>query len=260
MKTMMKRKDSMVLGSVCLVAGAVFTAATPAQADVIAFDNFDYPDGSLVPNGGWANHAGTLGTLLVSGGQAMVQHGLPLGEDASLAFASVPGMIFYGINFMVADLGHPYGGTDNEYFAHFRNGFDFSARLDVVEGVGGGDFSVGIATGESTADQIWPTDLSFGVTYRAVVGYDQDANLAQLWIDATLFTDPSILGDDLPDPGDSVTSFALRQSTSSQNELIRVDGLVIGTTFDDVVHQIPAPASLALLGLAGLVGTRRRRA
>ena len=32
MKTMMTRKDSMVLGSVCLVAGAVFATATPAQA------------------------------------------------------------------------------------------------------------------------------------------------------------------------------------------------------------------------------------
>ena len=259
MKTMMTRKDSMVLGSVCLVAGAVFAAATPAQADVIAFDNFGYPDGSLVPNGGWAHHSGNSGDLLVSGGQVMVQHGVP-SEDANLAFAPVPGMIFYGINFMVADLGHPYSGTDNEYFAHFRTGFDFSARLDVVEALGGGDFSVGIASDESVADTIWPADLSFGVSYRAVVGYDQDANIAMLWIDATVFTDPSILGEDRPDPGDSVTSFALRQSDSSENELIRVDGLVLGTTFEDVVSKIPAPASLALLGLAGLVGTRRRRA
>ncbi len=258
MKTMMTRKDSMVLGSVCLVAGVIFAVATPAQADVIAFDNFDYPDGSLVPNGGWANHSGVLGDLLVSGGQVMVQHGVP-SEDANLAFAPVPGMIFYGINFMVPDLGHPYAGFDNEYFAHFRTGLDFSARLDVVEGFFGGDFSVGIATGDSTADAILPVDLSFGVTYRAVVGYDQDANLAQLWIDASVITDPFILGEDRPDPGDSVVSFALRQSTSSQNELIRVDGLVIGTTFEDVVHPIPAPASLALFGLAGLVGTRRRR-
>ncbi len=260
MKTMMTTKDSMVLGSVCLVAGAVFAVATPAQADVIAFDNFEYPDGSLVPNGGWANHSGTPGDLLVSGGQVLVQHGVP-SEDAHLAFTPVPGMVFYGINFSVADLGHPYSGTDNEYFAHFRTEpFDFSARLDIVEAPRGGDFSVGIASDESVADAIWPADLSFGVSYRAVVGYDQDANIAMLWIDATLFTDPSILGEDRPDPGDSVASFALRQADSSENELVRVDGLVLGTTFEDVVFKIPAPASLALLGLAGLVGPRRRRA
>ncbi len=259
MKTMMTRKDSMVLGSVCLVAGAVFAAATPAQADVIAFDNFDYPDGSLVPNGGWANHAGTPGDLLVSGGQVMVQHGFP-SEDAHLAFTRVSGMVFYGINFSVADLGHPYSGTDNEYFAHFRGGpFDFSARLDIVEAPDGGDFSVGIASDESTADAIWATDLSYGVVYRAVVGYDQDANIAQLWIDATLSTDPSILGEDRTDPGDTVVSFALRQSDSSMNELVRVDGLVIGRSFEDVVVVVPAPASLVLLGLGGLAGARRRR-
>ena len=39
-----------------------------ANAEMIVFDNFDYPDGPLVPNGGWANHSGTVGDLLVVGG------------------------------------------------------------------------------------------------------------------------------------------------------------------------------------------------
>ena len=229
-----------------------------ANAQVIRFDNFDYVNGPLVPNGGWANHSGTPGDLLVSSGRVVVQHGVP-SEDANLAFTPVPGTVYYGINFSVPDLGAPYSGTDNEYFAHFRTEpFDFSARLDVVEALGGGDFSVGIASDESVADAIWPVDLSYGVFYRAVVGYDQDDNLAQLWIDATLPTDPSIFGENRPDPGDSVGSFALRQSDSSMNEAVLVDGLVIGNSFRDVVNVVPGPASLILLGLGGLALIRRR--
>ena len=95
---------------------------------------------------------------------------------------------------------------------------------------------MGIATTAGTADATWATDLTFGTTYRAVVRYDQDANIAELWIDAVLETDTSILGADETDPGDAVDSFALRQSDSNLNETVYVDNLCVGTTFADVVN------------------------
>jgi len=205
-----------------------------SYGQVIVFDDFDYADGSLVGNGTWANHSGTSGDLLVSSGQVRVQHGIP-SEDANIPFSSVSGTIYYGIDFTVEDQGAPISGSDNEYFAHFKDsGFNFAARLDIVPPSSGGDFSVGIASDQSTADAIWATDLTYGVTYRAVVEYNQDTNIAKLWIDATLESDTSITGEDRADPGDTIVQFALRQSDSDLNESILVDNLFVGNNFSDV--------------------------
>ncbi len=192
---------------------------------------FSYPDGSLVGNSDWETTSGNAGDLLVTSGQITVQHGTP-SEDVALPFTAVTGDLFYSFDMSIADLGSPYSGTDNEYFAHFR-GVDntFLARLDVVPPSGAGDFSLGIATNASTAEATWATDLLYGTVYRVTVRYDQDTNIAQLWVDAASETDTSILGLDGTDPGEVIASFAFRQSDSSLNEGIVVDNLIISETF-----------------------------
>jgi hypothetical protein len=218
-----------------ILAIAALFVASGVSAAVLVSDTFSYPDGSLVGNGGWASHSGTLGDLLVAGGEVVVQHGAP-SEDANVEFAPTGGgNVYYGIDFMVANLGAPYSGSDNEYFAHFKviAANASPARRAVFWACGGGDFSVGIASDESTADATWPADLSYDVVYRAVVRYDQDANIAELWIDPSSSADPSILGEDRADPGDAVDSFALRQSDSTPNETVIVDNLIVSDTFED---------------------------
>jgi len=206
---------------------------------VITSDDISYPDGSLVGNGSWVNHSGTAGDMLVASGQVVVQHGTP-SEDANIPFTAA-GVIYFGLDFSVDDLGAPYnpansaGGNTNdfEYFAHFKDGgFGFRARLDIVPPSGAGDFSVGISSSTSTAQATWATDLTYGVTYRAVVKYDQTSGLAQLWIDP----DPSDEGGSTSisgtaDGATTIESFALRQSDSSENETVRVDNIVIGSSF-----------------------------
>ena len=226
-----------------------FLISSISFGQVLGQDGFAYSDGSLVPNGGWASTGGTSGDLLISSGMAVVQHGTP-SEDVNLPFTPVSGNIYYALDFSVDDLGAPYdpakdlggsgGPNDFEYFAHFKVGFDFSARLDIVAPTGGGDFSVGIASDQGTADAVWATDLTYGVTYRAIVRYDQDNNIAELWIDASVEGDTSIMGADQPNPGDSVAGFSLRQSDSSENETIRVDNLMVGQSFNDVLVFVPS--------------------
>jgi len=199
---------------------------------VLVSDDFTYSDGSLVGNGAWANHSGTAGDLLVASGQVVVQHGTP-SEDANLAWTPVAGVIYFGIDFSVSS-GSAIPGTDNEYFAHFKDsGFGFRGRLDVVPGTGGGDYTVGISSSTSTAQAIWATDLTFGNTYRATVSYDQDSGLATLWIDASTSGDTSISG--TADGATVIESFALRQSDSDNNETVTVDNLIVAQSFAETL-------------------------
>ena len=103
-----------------------------ANGNILLTENFDYMDGSLVGNGTWANHSGNPGDLLVSGGQAVVQHGTP-SEDANVSFASVAsGILTANFDIIVND-DEPIIAGDEEYFAHFRRdgSFEFLSRVDV---------------------------------------------------------------------------------------------------------------------------------
>jgi len=195
---------------------------------VILSEGFSYADGSLVGNGGWARESGNAGDFQVTSGQAVVQHGAP-SEDVKLPFSSVEGDLYVGFDFSVDDLGAPYSGSDNEYFAHL----DFKAKMDIVPPSGSGDYSVGIASVSSSADATWDSDLTFGTVYRAIIKFDQTTGTAQLWIDPATSSDASISGVDTS--AFSVGEFELRQSDSSENETVRVDDLMIGETFNDVL-------------------------
>lgn len=203
------------------------------------YDTFDYADGPLVGNSEWqVTGSSSSDDLLVTSGQALVQHGTP-SQDVNLPFASVTGDLFYAFDMTVVDPGGPIAGTDNEYFAHFKDsGFGFSARLDIVPPSGAGDYTLGIATSAGSADATWATDLSYGTTYRVTVRYDQDANFAELWVDASSESDTSILGADEDDMNaDIIEAFAFRQSDSDLNEGILVDNLAITESFAETLSN-----------------------
>ncbi len=210
------------------------TLFSPVCTPLPISEDFSYADGSLTDNSLWSGFSGTDGDLMVTSGQALVQHGTP-SEDAQIEFASISGDIYYSFDFTVVDPGAPIPGDDNEYFALFKDsGFGYTGRLDIVppSDAASGDFSIGIATDNSTADAVWASDFTFGTTYRATVKYDQIANVAQLWIDASSESDTSISGADLDDvSARTIVAFALRQSDSNSNEGILVDNLRIGSTF-----------------------------
>lgn len=217
-----------------------------SYGQVILAEGFSYADGSLVPNGGWTSFGGTAGDFMVSSGEAVVQHGTP-SEDVRYSFSAITGDVFVAFDFSVDDLGAPYatGNSDFEYFAHFN----FRAQLDIVPPTGAGDYSIGVSSDANTAEAVWATDLTFGTKYRAVMRFNQDTGTATLWIDPTADTDTSIVGTD--DGAFSVTSFDLRQSDSVENETVRIDNLMIGHSFSDVlVFSVPSDPAISIGGIA----------
>ena len=216
---------------------AISTFNTYQTQTLPIIEDFEYPDGSLSDIPSWNSFSGTPGDLLVSSGQAVIQHGTP-SEDVNITFGSGTGDVFYALDFTVVDPGGIITGDDFEYFVVLKDDdFNYRARLDVAEALNGGDFTIGISTEASTADEVWATDLSYGTTYRATVRFNQESNTSELWIDATASTDTSILGLDGTDPGTTVTQFALRQSDSSLNESILIDNLTISQTFNETLSS-----------------------
>ncbi|WP_053002259.1 T9SS type A sorting domain-containing protein [Kordia jejudonensis] len=195
---------------------------------ILIDEDFDYPNGSLVGNGTWASHSGAgTNAIQVSSGEISMLHGSGVREDVNIPFTSTSTVKYAGFDITVTN-GAAISGTDNEYFAHF-NSTGFRARIDVVPPTGAGDFRIGIASNSSTAEATWATDLTFGVTYRIVVRYDETSGQSQLWIDPSLESDTSILGSATSPT--AVTSFCFRQSNSSSDETITVDNLIVSENF-----------------------------
>jgi PEP-CTERM motif len=236
----------------CIAVLTVVVAA--ANAGIIADDNFNRPDGSLVgtvptpgPGGVWTSHSGTLGDLLISSGQAIVQHGVP-SEDAHTQFVDVTsGVITADLDVTVNDDTQITAG-DSEYFAHFMTdgSFNFTSRLYVVPAnTPGNDYTLGLSTSSGGFTETFPTDFTYGDQIHVSLTYDFGAGLSSLTVGATTITS-SVVGSET-----LLNSFALRQSDSINNETISVDNLV--------VSSVPEPTTLALmfLGVACLAVRRR---
>lgn len=226
--------------------------AAAAQATTFVNETFSYPDGPLAGNGGWTVHSGAGGGVLaVSSGQAIVAQGSGSREDCNVPLGVTMGA---GQTFYAAfDFSNANDAT-TVYFAHFMStATTFTGRAFITTPASGGDYRIGLSD-TSTLNVSWPSDLTFGTTYRAVIRYDFDTKTSTLWVNPTVESDPSITAAagaaSLP-----VNAFGLRQAGTTSTQT--VDNLVIGTSFGEVV---PTPGALALLGLGGLVTARRRRA
>lgn len=236
--------------SLTLMCGMVVLAFSPAGAATLKTDNFAYPDGNLVGNGDWANHSGTGSFIQVVSEEVVLQHGGGSREDANTGFtAQTTGVLTADFDITVlAEQTIGTNGTDFEYFAHFftDGDFNFRSRLDVVAPTTGGDYTLGISSGSSTAEANLPTDFSFGSVVPVSISFDLNSGIGSLTAGGN-----TVSGIDTF-LSESLDRFALRQSTSSENEMITVDNLVIS--------QVPEPATflLVLAGLMVIAAVRRR--
>lgn len=232
----------------------ILAAATCAHATVYFNEPFDYANGNLTSNPEWSTHSGTAGQIQVDSQTIVIKDSQSEDANRQIGTTITAGSIFGGFDFSVT-APSPASGSDFEYFASFGNGTsDFTSRMDITAAGDTGDFRVGISGTSGEAQATWPTDLTYGTTYRAMIGYNRDNGISTLWIDPATEGSSSIVS--LADTND-VTGFYFRESNSSVNETIVVDNLIVASTFDEAL-PVPEP-SIALLGGFGLLGLIRRR-
>lgn len=247
----------MKLSTVAIAAIAGFCLSLPQLNADLVNDNFDRPDGPLTgtsptpgPGGVWTTHSGTTEQTQIVGGEVEIFQSGVSSEDTHTLFAGQStGGLFASFDVRV-DAAAPITGGDYEYFAHFftEGSFNFRSRLDVVEGTQGGDYTFGISSISGTAEATFGSDFNFGDTVNVTIGFDLDSGIGSLTIGGTTINATGIA------LGETLDSFAFRQSNSSSDETIFVDNLRVYAS-----AAIPEPSSLGIIGLVGIAGLVRRR-
>jgi hypothetical protein len=116
------------------------------------------------------------------------------------------------------------------------------ARVGVLGPGGGGNFRFAINADNSNigAGAIWPSDLAFDTTYRAVISFDASNAQSRLWIDPANEMSASVLhtGDPLS-IGTILNRIVLRQHTDYSGKQF-IDNVVVATTFGEALNPEPS--------------------
>ena len=243
------------------IIGLAAVTLAGAQAAILIQDNFP-TNGALVgttPSTGgiWQLLSGTPGSLLVSGNALQINTANT--EDAESDFAASQTVNLFS-SFSL-NMSATLPTTAGEYFASYRDGTGYDGRIFALRPTGTaiGKFRLGISNAAAASFVNWASDLDTGTSYQIVTRFTQGVGASDfitLWVNPTDISSTSI-STDAADLGASLTAFAFRQAGSSGNA--GIDGLVVATTFAEV---IPEPSTSLLIGLGSafmLWNLRRRR-
>lgn len=261
-----------------LIAAASLPLAT--QAAIIATEDFNYTDGSVVGQTGgtgwnyertnepgapaqtasnWNNafgaHSITTGALVTNNGGVLREFGgITEGTGSTSneregAFRA-SGTMFFSTTISFAAMS-PEG--QNQWAGVSSYDFGSERIFFGMPGQTGATRFFGIAAPGFGADTIGTIPVTAGTTYTIVGMLDFDNDLLGLWVN--------------PDGSDSSSSYDVSKAYAGTNwssalrfasgTAVTWDNVVVGTTFSDVV---PEPASpLLALGSAGILILLRRR-
>lgn len=234
------------------IASALFSlglaafAATPSMATVLMFEPFSYPNGSLVPNGGWATYSGAGTDLQVSSGRA-TGTSLNAPDDHRL-FTAQPAT---AKTYACFDVIIPAVAAQPKaiYFAELKDAgaTNIVSRVYVLP-LSSGGWTFGISHSSTSATvgvTPWTVPLSYGVNYHLVINYDPTAHTSTLWVNPATESSPSVTDTNAAIASLAVAGFGLRQSgtastlpaspayTGTADWGYSVDNVGVGTTFID---------------------------
>lgn len=255
------------------VAMLVVTAA-PARGALHVEENFGYSAATnLVGQGGWAQTGSTATNplqvqapgLTLAGYASTSGNAVALGasgQDANLAFLPTvfTGSVYYAFLVQVTS-----AQTPGDYFIHLCHTpasiSGFYGKVWCRKDTASAAIAFGITKGSNVAADVLWTGYSYatGTTYLCVVKYtfhggSNTDDVVDLWVAPAIGSpEPSpdlTRSDGAADPYAPLGTVNVRQGTASNAATLAVDGIRLGTTWDEVVNgAIAAPVALSATGV-----------
>jgi len=216
-------------------SSAVFPLLVTASTNVLFYDPFDYPNGSLLTNSAflWGHRSGVFGQAQVTNGKLQVTTDQTEDVVAPLIggpYARSNNTVLYA-SFKMTFVTLPRIAPG--LFAHFSDGSVLRGRIyagtsNTIEG----NFRLFIANGSNTNTLI-PALLSTNVTYTVVTRYDIDAASTTVWLNPTAETDHGVTAIDAQSAS-PIASYGFRQD-GDLGATVLVDDLRVGLSFTSVL-------------------------
>jgi hypothetical protein len=234
-------------------ATSVFPLMVVPATNVIFYDPFTYPNGSLLTNSAflWGNRSGTVGQCQVTNGQLLVVGAT--GEDVVGALIGGPyarsnSTVLYAA-FKATFLTLPKSTPG--YFASFANGSTLRGRIFAgTTNAAPGSFQVLVANGSDTNTTAVAADLSTNTTYTLVTRYNIDSASTTLWLNPAAEGDPGVTASDTQ-TAVSIASYGFRQDASF-GATVLVDDMRVGLSFAAVTGTTatatPIPLKMQRIG------------
>lgn len=248
--------------SMIAAVAAVAGVAAVANATILYSTDFNaptYSDGALIGQDSWVLTNSTINPLAVSNAGTNGTVALTTtGQDARRAFTALAPVDGESI-FLSATFTMTAAQANGDYFIHLGNDTATVFHARVYAKSSGSGFVMAMGTSAGTATY-GTTELPFNTPITMVARYDFVDGLAN--DTGALFINPANIygiGDTAYVAATTVgtdatlmSSVSLRQGSATNAPTVSVDALS--------VYIIPTPGTVALMGLAGLVAGRRRRA
>lgn len=246
------RKIAIALLALGLAAS--FAVTTASAAALPLSETFSYPDGNLVPNGGWANFSGAVTDVQVVSARA-VGFG-PNANDDHVAFTAQLLTVKTYACFLVKIPAIAAAPKPIYFFAMKDGGTaNFVSRVYVLPITGGFTFGLSHSSTSATVGVVpWSAaTLLYDHDYNIVVNYDPVLKTSTLWVDPVNEASTSVSITNAAIPALAVSTVALRQSASAATLPaapayvgtadwgFSMDNLGVGTTFDEACVAGPTP-------------------
>ena len=229
--------------------------ASTASAVTLVSEGFNYPNGNLVPNGGWANYSGANVDIQVASGRA-TGGAVPnnQNDDHILFPAQSTSITTYACFDVIIP---PVAGAPKAiYFFALKDAgaANLVSRLYVLPVAGGFTFGISHSSTSATVGvtAVSSSPLVYGQKYNIVLNYNPVNKTSTVWLNPASELSPNVTDTNAAIAALAVSGAGLRQSNSASvlpasqgftgtvDWNWSVDNLGVGNTFNEACVQYQA--------------------